>query len=266
MALSPISVNYRSLFANGTLSAASAGTTWIEAVRIADHFVNRIAKTAGVASGLTEIKIDQGATVANYVSPNRLIIPARHNLGVALTLAFSATDTWPGTTVTLSPSATPVAGTLFSATFPKVTAASGNRWWRLSFTKTDAVIEIPEVWVTQKIELGESETGLTEPRGPEAPMDFPVRRNIEEIITREGSRAAVEIGTARRQMVLQSSGLGPTAFGDWEAFLVSTSYGLRPFFVDDPRGATWFATVDLAARSLTNPERWTVEMPIVEIP
>jgi len=272
VATNSISVNWASLFANGTLSAASAGTTWNNAVRLADHFLGRLATTAAASSGLTQIKVDQGATASAYLSANRLIIPASHNIGVALTLEYNSSDSWAGsqTAVTLSPSATPTSGTAFSATFTKVTAAAGNQWWRLSFTKTDAAIQIGELWLTEKVTLGQSETTAGEDGQPDAPADFPIHPNIAELRTLEGVRTAVELGPALRRMPMSATSISANSLIDWNAWLAGIGYGLKPFYFDDPIGATWFAQVlDDYGRSIVAAkpaDRWELKVSVAEIP
>ena len=266
MAVTAINVNYNSIFSNGTLTAVSSGAAvWSDVVRLADGFIQRLATTDIAPTGLTEIKIDQ--TIPGTLAADRLIIPVGHNLGgITLTLEHASSDSWPGTAAVLTP-AIPTAGALFSATFTRVTPAPGNKWWRLSFTKTDAAIQIPELWLTETIELGVSET--TEDGNAVAPMAFPLRPNILVHRTLEGVRSAVEQGATLRGLTVTGESLTATAFADWETFLTAISNGLKAFYIDDPRGVTWFAEVVSSgdiSRDLDAPERWTITLQIQEVP
>jgi len=265
MALSFVSVNWASVFANGTLTAT--GATWNNVPRLADFFLSRLATTTAAPAGESIIKVDQGATAATYLSASRLILPAGHNIGVALTLEYSPDDAaW--TPVTLTPSGTPTSGAFFSATFTKVTAGSGNRYWRLRFTKIDAAVQLGEVWLTEKIVIGQSETTPGESGGVNLPYDFPIHPNIAELRTLEGVRSAVELGPAIRSILLDGSLLTANGILDWEGLDIGTLYGLRPFFIDDPRGATWFGVLAALPRSLDYdaPERWSWQRRVTEIP
>jgi len=144
-------------------------------------------------------------------------------------------------------------------------AGAGNRWWRLSFTKTDAAISIPEVWLTEKIVLGQSEATPGRSGTPDKPFSFNVRSNLIELISLEGIRSAVEQGPALREIVLAGSDLSVSSFADWEGLWDGTQQGLRKFYIDDPRGSLWFAKIisDLE-RSLNTPERWDAQMRLME--
>ena len=264
MTISRVAVNYASLFANGTLTAGTTGTSWQNEVRVADYFINRIATTAGTPSGLSWIKVDQGATVANYVSPNRIIIPALHNLDAALTLEYNSSDSWPGTPVTLSDD-TPTSGELYSATFTKVTGAAENQWWRLSFTKTDEALEVPEVWLTEKVILGQSESG-SEDYNIESPAELSIAPNLLVQRTREGVRSAVQLGSSLRSLTLIGNLVSASSYADWAGLIDGVDEGLRPLFVDDPVGALWFAEMELRKREVTKNERWNLEIALRELP
>lgn len=243
MAISAIAVNYRSIFANGTLTTSASGTSWSNAARLIDYFIQFLAATAAAPSGESVIQVDQGSSASAYFSANRLIIPASHNLDVALTLEYSANgSSWTG--VTLSPSATPVPGTLFDASFTKVAAASGNRYWRLRFTKTGAVVQIPEVWLTEKVVLGQSETTAGEAGyNAEDPLDIAIDGNFVASRSIEGVRSAVSHGAALRGFRLTGKALSDLQWADWQSWIVGTGYGLAPFFLDDPDGMVRFAEI-----------------------
>lgn len=267
MAVTPIKVNYRSIFSNGTLTATSDSTTWNNEERIADGFISRIATTAGTPAGETIIKVDQGSVVSEYFDADRFIIPAKHNILAATVLnaEFSPDDSaW--TAVSNPALEDPIApGVMIRATFDKVVSGPGNRYWRLRFTQTNEPLEIPEVWITEQIELGISET--IEDGNAVTPIAFTLRPNILVHRTLEGIRSSVERGSTLRAMTVKGQEITATAFADWETFLAAISNGLKTFFIDDPRGDTWFAeVVSIDSRDLDSPERWTITLQIQEVP
>jgi len=270
MALSLVSVNWASLFANGILTATSTGTTWTNTARLADFFLARLAKTVIAPTGQTIIKVDQGTDTTKYLSANRVIIPSGHNIGTAFSgtgdIQFSSNDsTW--TSVSNGGITSPASNTgILIVAFDLVTAGAGNRYWRFTFTKTDAAVEIGEVWLTRKIVLGQSETTAGEDGRPEAPAEFPLLPNIAELRTLEGVRSAIEQGAAMRSIMLSAKALTAASFLDWEGLTTGAVSGLRPFFIDDPRGATWFGAFTEIPRSLDNPERWDIALRVTEIP
>jgi len=69
-----------------------------------------------------------------------------------------------------------------------------------------------------------------------------------------------------RSIMLSGVGVSASSFADWEGLINGVSQGLRPFYIDDPRGATWFGAFTEIPRSLDDPERWDVELRVTEIP
>lgn len=264
MAITPIKVNYTNIYANGTITLASAGTTWNDPDRVGDGFLNRLATTAGIPSGETTLRIDQGTLVSDFFNADRMIVAASHNLSGSMTLEWSS-DAAAWTAVTLSPGPNIFAGVERIYTFDKVTGAFGNRYWQLRFTKTDVALQVGELWLTEQIELGASET--TEDGNVIVPVSFPVTPNVLVHRTLEGVRSAVEQGATLRGLTIVAQQITATAFADWDTFLTAISNGLTLFYIDDPLGVTWFAElVSIDSRDLDNPERWTVTLKIQEVP
>lgn len=271
--MAKISVAYRSAAAEfGIASAVSAGPgAWNNPSRLGDYFAHETADSVSTPTGLTEIKIDQGTVVSNYVSPDVLIFAPRHNVTVVVTLEFNSADSWAGgqTAVTLTDVLTVAALKVRVMTFPKVFGVAGNRWWRISFTKTDAKVEIAEAWLSELVELGEAETDPAEVSRGNAgqPAAFPILPNIRETITEGGVWSGVELGDERRGFSLDGRRMTDAAYQDWKDWRTKSRAGLRPIFFKDPIGEYWFARSRPGQRTIRQDDviRWDVSEDLEEI-
>lgn len=268
MAIQPVAVAYKNMLetVNGPVTPTATGTSWVNPDRMYDRVRSRLAKTAAIPSGISAIVIDQGPTVGDYLSPGIVILGPSHNLasGSPITVEYNSADSWPGTTVTsLETSGTLTAGIAWWNRFSQVTAGAGNRYWRISFTKTDAIPEIGELFLSTRIVLGQSE--LVEDGGATSPAEFPITRNIVVARTLAGVRTSTKLGVERRSFNLRASALNATAKSDWHSFLVGIEWGHLPFFFHDPINDMWFAEGDLRGRSLDNPERWDMQIDLEEV-